>query len=120
LVSAGGVAGPEALGNLPDHVIWAFALGLVGLFVTIFVGIGTYTVSDMEFGVGAAHRSEVTKRGYSEREWLTVMLHGYDQWTATMRDRNEENARNVFFAQVALGLAVLSLAAAATLLTLAG
>lgn len=82
---------------------WASALGRVGtqlaaggvglLVISLVVGVYTYSVSGVEFGVGREHRREALEARYTHREWLQLQLSEYDQWTAAMTETNTRNAR---------------------------
>lgn len=118
LASAAGIAGPEALAQLSTLVSIFLIAGMAGLFGTIFAGLGTYTSSDMEFGIGDVHRSDVRDFRYSEREYLELILYGYDDWIAEMRRINASNAESVFWTQVLLMISLFCIATAGALLVL--
>lgn len=109
LISAFGLAGRSILVDLPIGTTVFFALGGLGLVLTIFVGIGAYTVSNPNFGVDASHRRELQERPYTEREWLNLMLDEFEQWSHEMEAINAKNAQHVFQTQTLLigSLAVL-------------
>lgn len=118
LVSAAGIAGPDTIATLPRTSTLFFGAGIGGLFGTIFAGIGTYTTSDMEFGIGPVHRDEVVSWEYSEREYLGLVLAGYDEWTSEMRAVTADNANFVFRTQLFLVASLVSIAIAGGLLVL--
>lgn len=84
LVSGAGIAGRPGLVGLPIGATITFGLGAAGLIVTIFVGVGVYTVSQPRFGVGDSHRREVTEmRTLNESGWSfcsTITGNGAASW----------------------------------------
>lgn len=102
LVSAAGISGVERLGALPVVVLFAFGSGSVLLLVTAIIGVATYTLSDMSFGVGSDHRREVSEGNYSEEEWLLLLFEEYDRWSSEMAQVNQDNASRLFVSQAAL------------------
>lgn len=49
LVSAAGIAGRPVIGTLPTGTLVSLGTGGFGLVVTIFIGVGVYTVSQPRF-----------------------------------------------------------------------
>lgn len=96
----------------------AFGLAVCGLFLTVFVGVGTYTVPTTHLGVGATHRREVRLEAYSERAWLEVLLDEYDRWTGRMNASYEEHVRLVFWMQALMAVSLAFLFLAITLLAI--
>lgn len=118
LVSGVGIAGRPVLSSLPPVVLASFGVGGLGLVVTLFVGVGVYTVSQPRFGRGDAHRREVTEMPYTEWEWLDLLLHDYGEWSGELDARTAENARQLFMAQTLLIGSLVILFVATMLLTL--
>lgn len=116
VVSAVGVAGPRTIATLDVYVVALSAVGGLGLLASIFVGVGLYTVSGTDFGVGASYRSDVRRGSYSEREWLLTILAGYDEWDEDMAALNRRKEWYLLASQVLLLAALLALAAATGLL----
>lgn len=106
LASGAALVGIPSAAGFSAFVKISFALAILGLFVTIFVGLGAFFVSTTKFGVGAAHRREIRSTSYTEQEWLDVLLLGYDEWIQQMDRITDENARLVFRAQVLLSLSL--------------
>lgn len=102
LVSGAGIAGRLVLVSLPPGAMISFGIGGLGLVVTIFAGVGVYTVSQPRYGVTDSHHREVTEMPYTEREWLGLMLEEYDEWSDELAVLNAENARLVFLTQTLL------------------
>lgn len=118
LVSGAGIAGRPGLVALPVGATITFGFGAAGLIVTIFVGVGVYTVSQPRFGVGDSHRREVTEMPYTEREWLVILLDDYGEWSGELEALNVENASQVFLTQTLLVGSLAILFVATILLTL--
>lgn len=118
LVSGAGIAGRLVLASLPPGAMASFGIGGLGLVVTIFAGVGVYTVSQPRFGVTDSHHREVTEMPYTEREWLGLMLDEYDKWRGELEVLNAENARHVFLTQTLLVGSLATLFVATILLTL--
>lgn len=118
LASAAGVAGPERLDQL-DFGVQALSILAGGcLFLSAIVGTGIYVASDLTYGIGGSYRDEISREGYSERDWLKVLLRDYDAWTDSMRETNENNAFHLTVAQGLLVAALLFLSGATSLLAL--
>lgn len=106
IASAAAVVDSTVLAQLPPAAV-SFSLTIIGLFVTVFVGHGASVVSATKFGPGISYRKAIRADAYSERDWLVVLVDGYDDWIQQMDLTNDENARIVFWAQ---GLLAASLA----------
>lgn len=120
LASAAAIEGVSAVKSVPNGAKVSFGLAVGGLFATVFLGLGAYFVSTTTFGVGESHRREVRDVAYTEREWLEVLLDGYDAWIRQMDRRNEENARSVFWSQALLVVSLLFVFIGTTLLAIGG
>lgn len=120
LASAAGIAGQTTVTSRSPATSASFGLGILGLFLTLIVGVGTYSVSITTPGVGGSHRREVRTASYTEQEWLETLLDAYDEWIAEMERSTDENARLVFWAQALLGLSLGLLFIATTLLAITG
>lgn len=118
LASAGGIAGTATLEAVSALVLLLLAIGVGCLFGATFAGIGTYAASDLEFGIGDVYRQDVRAYRYSQREYLTFLLDGYDEWISTMRTKTRRNATYLFWTQVLLVASFVALATAAGLLVL--
>lgn len=92
LVSAAGIAGPDAIDTLHWAALIAFTVGVLLLFVCAVIGIGILTLSSVTFGIRSDHRRLLTTGDWSEREWLTFLLDEYDGWTTDARETNARNA----------------------------
>ncbi|GGL25966.1 hypothetical protein GCM10009037_07000 [Halarchaeum grantii] len=117
VVSAFGIAGPGAITQLGISALGFGVMGVLFLLVTIFAGIGTYTVSDIPYGIGPSYRDEV-RRGYSEREWIHELLEGYDEWSEYLEEEEARNRRYLDVTQFSLftGSGMLSLSAGVLIL----
>lgn len=71
-----------------------------------------YSVSNVPYGVGPTHRTEAINGAYREREWLTLLLGEYDEWTAEIRTLTDNNARWLTYVQGAFVGGVMLVAAA--------
>lgn len=116
LASAAGIAGPDRLARLalPVKAISVIAGGC--LFFSALVGIGVYVASDITVGIGSDYRTELRMQGYTEREWLEVLLDDYDEWTRSLRRIHENNALYLTVSQILLGVGLVLLVAATSLL----
>lgn len=71
LASAAGIAGEAAVTNLSTGASVSFGLGIIGLFLTLFVGVGTLLIN-----CGTGKRTTRTRQRYTAshfrkgREWL--------------------------------------------------
>jgi len=119
IFSAAGIAGEEALNRIPRIPFVLSSIGVVGLFLTIIYGIYTYSDSETVYGPEPALRREVLDYEYSERQWLVMLLNGYDEWIDVMERVNKRNAKHLsrvqyllvlslFFLLLALGAIVMN------------
>ena len=118
LASAAGIAGPERLTELDLTVQVISVAASACLFLSAIVGTGIYVVSDLTYGIGPSYRTEVREAGYSECEWLAVLLSDYDAWTRSMREINDNNAFFLTVTQSLLAAALVLLLGATSLLVL--
>ncbi|MFB6137656.1 MAG: hypothetical protein ABEJ42_04865 [Halobacteriaceae archaeon] len=77
------------------------------LAVTIVWGIGAYSVSSFDYGIGPRYRTEFRRGYYSETEAKSVVLAGYDDWTDSMDEEIDNNERSLTVVQLSLFLSVL-------------
>lgn len=118
LASAAGIAGPERLSDL-GLVVQAFSAAAGAcLFLSAIAGTGVYVMSDLTYGIGASYRDELRHEGYTEREWLEVLLDDYDSWTGSMRKITDNNAFYLTVTQGLLAIALALLLCATSLLVL--
>lgn len=112
LVSGAGLAGRTGIAALPPAARISLGIGGMGLVVSIFAGVGAYTVSEPRFGVTDSHYREVTEMVYTEREWLDLLLEEYVDWSGKLQALTTERARQVFLTQTFLigSLAILFIA----------
>lgn len=120
VVSVPGVAGPTSVAKLPSWSLRSGALGVGLLVVTVLVGTVTATDTAVQPGPDAGFRRETRTQTYTEREWLLVVLAGYDEWIETAKGATARNASRLLFAQVTLVCAFLSLLAAVGLSVVPG
>lgn len=113
LVSAAGIAGVRGLGEIPRAVLFAFGVGSVLLLATAIIGVATYTLSDLSFGISSDHRREVIEGNYTEGEWLILLSHEYDRWISEMGQVNDDNASRVLMSQALLIASLVTLSAGA-------
>ncbi len=113
IISALGIGGTRAVAAIGTIPLLFASAGVLALSVTIVVGIGIYTVTDVPLGIGDSFRQEVTEGEYSEREWSSVLLAGYSEWSEDVREHNERNTDLLNRIQLLLicGLLLLVLAA---------
>lgn len=95
-------------------------LAVVLFSFSIVTGVAIYSVSLIPFGVGPTHRLEALDGNYTEREWLTLLLGEYDEWTAEIRALTENNARWLLYVQGAFvgGVMLLAMAVAVSIASL--
>lgn len=120
ILSVLGVTGPASVAGLP---IWQFRLGALGvgfLVVAVLVGMVAATDTAVQPGPDAEFRREARTEAYTEREWLVIVLSGYDEWIETAKGATARNASRLLLAQVALVCAFLSLLAAVGLSVMPG
>lgn len=91
-VSALAVFGPDALIEASRTVFVFTALGIGLVFVSTIFALGTYTATEYPTGIGENHRESVLNDGYSEEEWLILLLNEYGKWTEEVNEEIEENA----------------------------
>lgn len=112
LISAAGLAGPSAVASVGAWPLRLFAIGCVLLLVTILVGTVASTDSDVRLGPAAEFRSEARVGGYSETEWLVMLLDGYDERIEFTDDEVRANQLRLLVAQMTLVSAFVAFAAA--------
>lgn len=86
------------------------AVGAVLLTGAIVSGVLTYSVSDPDFGIGAADVREARRVDGAEAAWLRVLLRGYEEWIAENNRVNRRDATYLWWSQFLLagGVALLS------------
>ena len=119
VVSAVGIVGKDGLlafGLLPGLVV---GLGACPLLLSVLGGIVIYTVSGVPDGISRSHQRDVLEHGFSEVEWLFVLLGGYVEWIEAVSRTNHRNAMILTAVQslLALGLALLVFAVALSVMT---
>lgn len=117
LASAGQIAGPAQIRSLHWIQTTGFALAGILFVLAILVGMAIYTVSHVPYGIGPTHRAEAEDGGYSERDWLKLLLEEYDDWSTEVLELTENNARWLTYAQGSFvgGTIVITVAIAASL-----
>lgn len=112
LISAAGLAGPERLEGIGFVPSLFSAVGASLLFVSVVLGIYSYTVSENREGIGHRYRTEARSEEYEQSEWLAVLLVGYDEWIYRMSEINDRNKTNLALVQGSLvsGLLFLGMA----------
>ncbi|MFB6142502.1 MAG: hypothetical protein ABEJ30_04080 [Halorientalis sp.] len=112
IFSAAGVTGSEGIQRLSSWPLRFATLGVCGLFLTIVYGIVTYSDSETQLGPGRAFRREARTECYSKRQWLNLLLEGYDEWIDVVERVNERNAARLNRVQFSLITSLLCLLAA--------
>lgn len=116
VVSVVGIAGPSTLFDAGMAVLVPAFVGVCSLVGCVFVGLGTYSITRMQFGVDDSFREEVIAGSYGEREWLRDLLAAYDAWSGEMRRMNRRNTTYLLVAQLLL-LAGITFLVSAVVLT---
>jgi len=102
IFSAAGVIGGSELRAIPPIPLGLSVLGVGLLFLTIVYGIYTYSDSETVYGPEPALRREVLEYEYSEREWLVMLLNGYEEWIDVMTRVNKRNVKHLNRVQLLL------------------
>lgn len=119
VVSAVGIVGRDGLiafGLLPG----LFAgLGACALLGCVLGGIVIYTVSGVPDGISKSHQRDVLEHGFSESEWLFVLLVSYVEWIEAVGRTNRRNAMYLTIVQslLAFGFFLLVFAVALFVVT---
>jgi hypothetical protein len=113
LVSAVGIGGPSAVGDLSVLTALIGLAGVVSLLGAGVYGIGTYTVTSYEPGVGPKERHRAVRLG--EREGKRYLLEMYDRWSRDISSEIEQNSEYLENAQSLLLIGSASLLYAAFL-----
>jgi len=107
--AAGVVSSREGIGTIPPLPLQVSGIGVAGLFLTIVYGVVTYSDSETEFGPDVDFRLEARREGLSERQWLILLLSGYNEWISTMEQVNSKNATRLNRVQLLLILSLFCL-----------
>lgn len=91
LISVAGLAGTERLEGFGFAPSLFSAIGASLLFVSVVLGVFSYTVSENREGIGHRYRVEARSEEYEQSEWLAVLLVGYDEWIHRMSGINDRN-----------------------------
>lgn len=106
VVSVAQLLEPAQINNIEVGTILAVGFAVFSLALSIFIGLAVYLVTEIPFGVGESHRSEVTDQTYSAEEWFEVLIDEYDSWIETSREIKESNALWLSRAQFAMAIGV--------------
>lgn len=106
IVSVAQLREPRQLASLEIGTLLSVGVGVLGLSMAVFIGLGVYVETKIPFGVGPGHRREVTTQAYSDSEWLDVLLEEYDRWTAEASVANGSNALWLSRAQASMAIGV--------------
>lgn len=90
---------------------WFTVAGVGCLAGSFLLGLVTYSASDPDFGVGPDYLFDVGTSTYDSRDWLRLLLQGYENWIQAMEELNDGNARMLTYTQLFLGIGVALIAA---------
>lgn len=106
IVSVAQLMEPGQVASLEIGTLLSVGTGVLGLSISVFIGLGVYVETDVPFGVGPGHRREVTTQAYPEMRWLELLLSEYDGWTDDARTTNGINALWLGRAQASMAIGV--------------
>jgi len=115
LVSGAAIAGLDKVKELDGGAKWSFGVGIIGFVFTSIYGVYVYTDSEEDYGPDKQFRNESRKAIFNEKEWLTQMLIGYDEWVQNMKNVNDRNTSQLFLLQIIFVASLLCILAAITL-----
>jgi len=99
VVSAASLGDTETLRGL-HGAVFVLAVGGVGsLLIACLYGLGTYFGMNRVNGIGTEHRTLAADDTLDEREWLLILLHGYDDWIADVERTTDRYGTHLFRAQ---------------------
>jgi hypothetical protein len=121
LVSAVGIAGPDSVSNLSVFATVSSAVGVVGLLAAGVYGVGIYTVTEYEPGVGPKERARARRLdaepNLPDDEGQQYLLEMYDRWAQDLAREIRANAAYLENAQATLLLGSAALLYGAVLFT---
>lgn len=109
ILSGAGLIGTSRITSMPTGVLILFGSGIFILLLTLLVSILTYTDSELDVGIDSTWREEVREEGYSEEEWLSTLLEGYDEWIGVLQQEQSANRYQLLVTQLLLVTALLLL-----------
>lgn len=110
------IGGPNRIEAIPRVSLILGGIGIAGFLIAIIYGIYTSTNSETIYGPDKPFRNDSRREPYTEREWLVVMLEGYEEWITSMKKVNEDNVSRLFWLQLIFVSALILLIASVTLL----
>lgn len=111
LVSAAGIAGPDAIRAIPPVPPALSLLGSVSLLVSVFTGIGSLAASDFAFGIASGAVVHPVDTGASGRQYLEELLVSYQLWVTRTFEVREGNSGRLLIVLGSFFLGVLGIAA---------
>lgn len=102
LLSAGSIGNVSLFLSLPWFVHVLAGLGLGALLLSVFLGIGTYTMTQTYPGVSHRRRIEVLRGRYDSDGWRRRLLEDHHFWIAEQEAWNEQNGFYLFLAHTFL------------------
>lgn len=102
LLSAGSFGNLSQFLTLPWYVHGLAGFGVSSLVLTVFLGIGTYTITETSPGISHQRRMEVYQREYDEHEWPRRLLRDYQSWIVEQETWNERNGYYLFLTHLLL------------------
>lgn len=102
LLSAGSLGGVSQFLVLPWYVHGLAGSGVTLLLLSVFFGIGTYTMTETYPGISHQQRIRAQQENYDYEEWKLHLLLNY-QWSITGQEAwNERNGFYLFITHVCL------------------
>jgi hypothetical protein len=102
LLSAGTLGNLPQFLTLPWYVHGLAGFGVASLVLSVFLGIGAYTITEASPGISHQRRMEAYQRKYAEHEWQRQLLHGYQSWIDEQETWNERNGYYLFLTHLFL------------------
>lgn len=102
LLSAGSLGDLSQFLTLPRYVHGLAGFGVSLLLLSVFFGIGTYTMTETYPGTSHRRRMEVYQGDYEDDEWQSQLLHDYQLWITSQETWNERNGFHLFVTHVCL------------------
>jgi hypothetical protein len=93
-----------------EPVLNPWTIGGVALLITSFIlAVITFTVTDINTGLGSSDIQRLVEKKYSEKEWLILLLRSEAAWMDDNSYRQDVNAKLLTASHVTLILAIISL-----------